>query len=237
MPSSEHTNITFIFEMFSEHNKVIVKPDRNTIVLHGARNIKTYEEMDPRDISKEYGWECVEFYPLSTPDQVIEASRKLDPSKKEGYVVRDQKFNRWKVKSPQYVALAHLNTNDSKSKLIISFRELTLYLAVNERHMLQIVRNNEGTEFLAHFPLYKPLYNKVRSSYDAFVKTVQMALAGQIDTQQLDRRLSDLIKQMHKKEMDDVRAFVQDYELDLLLKLMNLQIDEKKSKSKNRRGE
>jgi len=40
--------------------------------------------------------------------EVVSASKKLNPALAEGFVVCDANFNRLKIKSPSYVALAHL---------------------------------------------------------------------------------------------------------------------------------
>lgn len=56
----------------------------------------------------------------------------------EGFVVRDKDFRRVKVKTPQYVALGHLNIYDQDN--------------LNFGHMLRIVMLSEGSEFLTYFP-------------------------------------------------------------------------------------
>jgi hypothetical protein len=56
------------------------------------------------------------------------------------------------IKSPLYVALAHLTRKDKS--------------ALNKRRMLDIVRHNEGGEFLTYFPQWTSLYNQVKERYD-----------------------------------------------------------------------
>eukprot|EP01126_Amoeba_proteus_P050542 TRINITY_DN5983_c0_g1_i3.p1 TRINITY_DN5983_c0_g1~~TRINITY_DN5983_c0_g1_i3.p1 ORF type:complete len:111 (-),score=13.14 TRINITY_DN5983_c0_g1_i3:384-716(-) len=76
------------------------------------------------------GWPCVQTFPYSSIEALIENCRGLDPTEVEGYVVRDKFFNRVKVKTPQYVALTHLNTSNTND--------------LNLVHMLRIVILGEG---------------------------------------------------------------------------------------------
>ncbi len=69
----------------------------------------------------------------------------------EGYVVRDANFNRIKLKSPQYVALAHLKDGFGPKRLI------------------EIVRNNTAEEFLSYFPEWTEDYNKTKIKYDTLI--------------------------------------------------------------------
>jgi hypothetical protein len=111
---------------------------------------------------------------------VTEAAKGINPHFREGFVVCDHRFNRLKVrvcpnvkrvrwnlnvcvwvcvsgtrdmqiKSPMYVALAHLTRKDKS--------------ALNKRRMLDIVRHNEGGEFLTYFPQWTSLYNQVKERY------------------------------------------------------------------------
>lgn len=79
----------------------------------------------------------------------------------EGFVCVDRHFRRLKVKSPQYVNLSLLRMKDTDN--------------MNERRMLEIVRTNESGEFLAYFPAWTPLYQKVRGKYDAIVQRLEAA--------------------------------------------------------------
>jgi hypothetical protein len=93
-------------------------------------------------------------------DQVIEAAKKLDPIRAEGFVIRDCNFNRVKVrslfvplqltlqvKSPRYVQLSLLSYNNRDN--------------LNDLRLLTILQQNEGDEFLTYFPRYTEDYRKV----------------------------------------------------------------------------
>jgi hypothetical protein len=88
----------------------------------------------------------------------MEAAKALDPVQQEGYVVVDAAWNRIKLKSPQYVALAHLR--DSKC---------------SPARLLEVIQTNESSEFLTYFPEWKPLYEKILGKFNG--------LAAELDAQ------------------------------------------------------
>lgn len=145
----------FMFELMTPYNRIVVPQKDKNLVLHGARNINTLQEIDPHIFSNKYGWNIVKSYPLSNWEEVINASRNLDPMDSEGYIVCDRAFHRVKVKSPQYVAISHLREGFSS------------------RRMLEIVVTNEGEEFLSYFPEWTDLYNKIKTRYQLFITEVE----------------------------------------------------------------
>jgi hypothetical protein len=101
--------------------------------------------------------EVVRSFPLNSIDAVVAAAASLDPMVQEGYVVVDCVYNRVKVKGPAYVALAHLKDG------------------LSPRRMVDIVRHNEGDEFLSYFkdfPEFAPLYEEIKRRYEDFVLQV-----------------------------------------------------------------
>ena len=143
------TERCYMFELMTPMNRIIVQHETPRIVLHGVRDLSTMRELAPEPIAAHFGWECVREFPLTTIEQCIEASKLLHPMQGEGYVVRDAEFRRLKVKSPQYVAMAH--TKDH----------------LTGRRLLEIVRANESDEFLTYFPEFRPAYEKVKQSFEA----------------------------------------------------------------------
>jgi hypothetical protein len=153
LPSA--TDECFIFELMTPYNRIVVRQANNQIVLHGVRNTQTLLESAPSFWANKYGWELVASYPLTSWKEVIEASQHLDPMDSEGYIICDANFNRVKVKSPQYVAISHLREGFST------------------RRMIEIVLTNEGEEFLAYFPEWVDLYQKVKDRYQCLVGEIE----------------------------------------------------------------
>jgi hypothetical protein len=48
-----------MFEMMSPRNIILVRPERESIVLHGVRNMKTLEELEPVFFAKKYEWDLI----------------------------------------------------------------------------------------------------------------------------------------------------------------------------------
>jgi hypothetical protein len=150
LPPNAHDRVCFMFELMTPHNRIICRHDRQRIALIGVRLLEgVMWEIDPRPFADAHGWECARSFPLTSLDQCVTAAAALNPAESEGYVVRDAAFNRVKVKSPQYVALAHMKEG------------------FNLRRLLEIVRANESSEFLAHFPEWTAHYDRVRAAFDA----------------------------------------------------------------------
>jgi len=152
-------DICFMFEMITIRNTIVVIPKEDKIILHGCRNIKTLKEDFPEPYAKKYGWECVKSYSLNSIEEILLVCKKINPLEGEGYVVRDNNFNRIKIKAPQYVALAHLSKSDANG--------------LNYKNMLQILLSNESSEFLSYYQDFENLYIAVNNQYKRLLKTLK----------------------------------------------------------------
>ena len=116
--------MTYMFELVSMYNRVVIKYDVPRLYHIGSRNIRTLQEDDSLRIINSIPKE----YDLNSLDSVLLAAEKLNENnsiKQEGFVVVDANYNRIKVKSPEYVAMHFMrdfnNTNIKKVlKLILS---------------------------------------------------------------------------------------------------------------------
>ena len=156
-PLPDNHNLCYMFELMTPYNRIVCAypESQPSIVLHGCRDLQTLHELPPEPIAACYGWNCVKSIPASNIEELMNIANALDPIKQEGYVVVDANFNRVKVKSPAYVALAHLIGNFSV------------------RRMVEIVRNSESTDFIQYFPNFKELHAKVKTAYDALIIEVE----------------------------------------------------------------
>ena len=151
--SSLNPDHIYTFELVSPQNKVVInyKPD----IYHTAtRDRNTLEELD-----EDIGIQKPNEYPLHSLDEVIKAAEALNSDKeitKEGFVVVDANWNRVKVKSPWYVAAAHMVV----AKLSFG-KTLDIYLA------------GEKNEFLAYFPEKKDTFDELEKFIGAL--TLHMA--------------------------------------------------------------
>ncbi|MHA2280017.1 MAG: RNA ligase [Promethearchaeota archaeon] len=155
LPTDE--NVCYMFEMMTMFNRVVVRHPENRIALHGARRLSDFRELNPIVEAHNHGWEVAKIFPLGSWDEIVEAAKTLEPMESEGYVVADTSYNRVKVKSPQYVAIAHIKDTFST------------------RRILEIVRTNENAEFLAYYPEYTDIYWEIRCKYERLLGQIEGA--------------------------------------------------------------
>jgi hypothetical protein len=150
-----HTEYCFMFELMTPFNRIVVKQLSNQLVLHGVRNCRTLIEEDPIAWGKKYNWQVAKSFSLTNWQEIIKAAEELDPMDSEGYIVCDRAFNRVKVKSPQYVAIAHMRDS------------------FTPRKMIEIVLKNEGEEFLNYYPEWTDLYQKIQFKYHNLITEIE----------------------------------------------------------------
>lgn len=132
---------TYMFELVSPYNKVVIEYKEITIYHIGTRNNRTLEELDI-----DIGVKKPQQFTLYTLEECLESANKL-PYNEEGYVVVDKDWNRIKIKSPQYVAVHHIKNNGD----------------VNIASIVQLIRTNEIGEFLTYFSEYTNNVNIIKS--------------------------------------------------------------------------
>jgi hypothetical protein len=117
---------TFMFELTSPYNKIIVPYNKTKLTLLGCR--------DPQGIEHTPEWAAANFgltfdtpviYPLKNIDDVIAYCKSIDTNDREGVVVQDGNFNRIKIKSEHYRSLSALKGEDhfSDERLFSAIKE------------------------------------------------------------------------------------------------------------------
>ncbi len=151
-------NYTYMFELTSPFNKVVVTWHETRLYFLGARNNETLQEVYFSNHPLKERFKTPKIYPLGSIDECVKAASVLDCNE-EGYVVCDSDFNRIKVKSPLYVSLHHMANNH-----VMSY----------ERG-LEIVRKNEMDEVLTYFPEFREPFEKIKTDYRNLIKTIEDA--------------------------------------------------------------
>lgn len=139
-------NYTYMFELVSPYNKVVIsypEPD----IYH----IATRDNITGKEINCNIGIKKPKIYSLKTEKEIRNAAENL-PFNEEGYVVVDKDYNRVKVKSPAYVNAHRLVNNHM----------------VNNEKVLDLIRRNEQDEFLSYFPEYKKDFERINKLYNIF---------------------------------------------------------------------
>ena len=136
---------TYMFELTSPHNRVVVRYGETSIWHIGTRDNRTLLECDP-----DIGVAKPRSFQFNTLDACIESATQLGDND-EGYVVVDRNFNRIKVKSPRYVALNHMSQG-----------------VTTRSNVVAIIQKNEQAEFLTYFPEFQAVFDDILYRIDAF---------------------------------------------------------------------
>lgn len=130
---------TYMFELVSPYNRVVIEYNYTKVYFLGYRNNTTLQEYMPEnDVILSNFFFIPKRYELHTYEDVKNLANTL-PWSQEGFVVCDANFNRVKVKSPEYVK-AHFMRNNN---------------VVTDEKLIEIILENEINEFLVYAPDFK----------------------------------------------------------------------------------
>jgi hypothetical protein len=141
-----------MFELTSPWNQVVVNWAETKVWFLGERDNLTFKETFFGDSVLADVFDTPKVFPISTVDECV-AAAKILPEDEEGYVVCDKDFNRIKIKSPRYVQLHYMAGNQTWSA----------------SRVIDIIRDNEVSEYVAYFPKFKAAFDVVKAKYDAYV--------------------------------------------------------------------
>lgn len=154
-------NKTYIFELTSPFNQVVVQWKETKVWFLGERDNLTFQETFYGDHELSKVFDVPKVFPITSIDQCVAAASAL-PEDEEGYVVCDKDFNRIKVKSPRYVQLHYMANNQNWSG----------------RRVLEILLAGEVSEYIAYFPKFKAAFDFVKGKYDAYVSDLEYLRKG-----------------------------------------------------------
>lgn len=137
-------NYTYMFELVSPYNKVVISYPEIIINHIGTRDNITGQEYD-----LDIGIRKPTQYPIHTLEDCVKAASNL-PNDAEGYVVVDKYWRRVKVKNPIYLQLHRMVSNNQ----------------LRVKDILQMIFENDQEEFLSYFPEYRKAFEEVQASLD-----------------------------------------------------------------------
>lgn len=173
----QDTAMTYTFEMLSPRNQIVCGVNQERIVLIGARRLSDLCEELPEEHAALHGWEGAQSFPLRSIADVLKAASQLNGGDREdgkvpdeeGYVVCDiGNFNRVKVKSPKYVALAHL-------------KGAAVTKVLPDSHLLPLVLADEVDEMSAYFPHLRPRLEELANAITAMAEACVAKSGGTKD--------------------------------------------------------
>jgi hypothetical protein len=154
LPGDEARGVTFLMELTSPWNRIVVQHAASGLTLLGARRA-TGEWLtldDAAALLRTVG--PVQEFPLQSFEDIAATFASLSPLATEGYVVVDGEHRRVKVKHPGYVALHHAKDGMSM------------------RAFVEMARSGETGEVIAAFPEFASRLTEVRERYESMVAEV-----------------------------------------------------------------
>lgn len=146
-----HKDHTYVFELMTPHNRVIVPHKEPKIVLITLRrNADGFEYVDYMN----YVYPRPKTFPLGNINLILDSLKDINPLEQEGYVVVDGKSQRIKVKHPQYVAMSHIKSGMSLKNLVA------------------ICLKGEFDEILTAFPEWKPAMDHVTEALNDWTQAI-----------------------------------------------------------------
>lgn len=165
-------NYTYMFELTSPYNKVVIPYSGIKLTLIGVRDNISLKEISIYEHELSKVFDVPNRYSFASLNDCIKSAQLL-PYDEEGYVVVDGNFNRVKVKSTAYVAVHHL-----KGEGILT-----------PRKALELLRANEVSEFLNYFSEYRVNFENLGKRYEQLIQTIQQEwLDNQDNIERLDSR-------------------------------------------------
>jgi hypothetical protein len=149
---------TFMFELTSPYNRIIVPYRVTTLTLLGCRDGQG-REYTPEWAVKEFGlsFDTPAVYPLKSIDEVIAYCRSVTTIDREGVVVQDARFNRVKIKSEHYLSLFRIKGEDH-------FTDTGIFDAV---------KRGSIDDALAAWPEIRPRTEEIIAEWSLFIHQVE----------------------------------------------------------------
>lgn len=154
-------NCTYMFELVSPYNRVVIPYKEIKLYFLGIRDMNDGLEWNPEDSDVSYFFDIPKRYPLHSLEDVQNAANQLGWDE-EGFVVCDDKFNRVKIKSPEYVKAHFARSNG----------------VITTERLVQIILDGEQEEFLIYASDYANELHKVEESMRCIAR---MALCSMED--------------------------------------------------------
>jgi len=155
---SLHHNFTFIFELMTPENQIVVHHTDRKLVLTGIRSIiDPYSEVFPD------GWNgpvpTVRLHEGFSREMVMSLAQDRNPLEHEGFVLVDSRFNRVKVKSDAYCLMSHQRDGLGKSN----------------KARLELILTEKDDDVLPLLPVF--IQDKI-----LFIKTRLLQMVSEVDT-------------------------------------------------------
>lgn len=145
-------NMTYMFELVSPYNKVVIRYPEPKIYFIGVRNNETYQETAYWEHPLRYNFPTPFVFPIQTLEKCLKMVDMMTADK-EGFVVMDTRFRRIKVKSPAYVIMHHIRGENG----------------LTNKTGVEILQAKQADDVLAYFPEFTEKLREVEAGYLALL--------------------------------------------------------------------
>lgn len=200
---------TYMFELMTKYNRVVVAHAEPKLVLIGIRVNTTGEELELHHAPQ---FQTVRQFPLGSLEEIEASMEHFSGLEQEGYVVVDASFNRVKIKHPAYLAAHHMVGSLSPKRL------------------LEVVRQGETPEILAYFPEWAAEAEALRIKYEDLVTEacIEYQKVRDIPVQKdfalaiKDSRHRSAMFTLRAKKIDNLGQFYRELRIESLADMLGL---------------
>lgn len=180
-------NFTYIFELVSPENRVVILYKTVQLYFLAARNNCTNQLFfEPPNVKKTHILNILEpqRFLLKSLSDCVNTVNEFDWNQ-EGFVVHDSEGNMIKIKSPEYVK-AHYARNNGN---------------ITDEKLLDVIRQNEAEEFLTYCSDYTKRLKSIEFAYKKFqdtLKSIVTFIDNVWNNLPAERTKKDFSEQVHK---------------------------------------
>lgn len=152
----------YTFELVSPESRIVVPYPKADLYLIGVRDLENWKEIYPNysSLYRILHLKRPKSYALHSAVDCLKAAEVMGFDE-EGFVVVDKQFKRIKIKSPAYVSAHFLSNNNIHS----------------DKQILNIILQNEQSEFLSYFPEWKSKFDEIEEKLNSFKSYARMVIA------------------------------------------------------------
>jgi len=212
---SLNNDYTYIFELVSPYNRVVINYDKIDAFHIGTRDNKSGKELNV-----DIGVKKPKVYDLNNELDIKASANQLGLSL-EGYVLVDKFFNRVKVKSPTWIRAHYLSFSGN----------------IDDKRVVSLIKANEIDEFISYFPDFKDKIKNIQDRLDKyiiylenmyiFIKNTNFIyknrkeFAEWVSREKNDSQIAFLIYDRKIKDIEDIKKVVLSWNENKILERIN----------------
>lgn len=167
---------TYVFELISPYNQVVVKYNKCEVI-----HLATRDNITMQEVEMDLGVRKPIKYKVESTQDLINITKQMT-SQQEGFVVCDKNYNRVKIKSPKYVYVHHMVTQ------------------LSELNLLRVIRVGEYEEVRAYLTGREHIIDELYADYQEYLTSLEIARIKYIWLMKLVKDKSTFAKTIKTEE-------------------------------------